>query len=139
MCVVVSDRVDVVSRLTWVERDHGWRAGPYELELAAPQLWVCTRTKRNGEVVIEMTSGSLSVLKRRIEKLAVRRRNAKRALFYLTGFALALALAGLAALAASPVAPLLIGVFSGIGLFSILKAIDHLFGRSWESLRLDYQ
>ena len=128
-----------MSRLTWVERDHGWRAGPYELELAAPQLWVCTRAKRNGEVVVEMTSGSLSALKRRAEKLAHRRRNTRKALFYLTSFAVALALAGVAAIAGSPVTPLLVGVFSGLGLFSILKAIDHLTGRSWESVRLDYQ
>ena len=129
----------VVSRLTWVERDHGWRAGPYELELAAPLLWVCTRTKRNGEVVIEMTSGSLSALKRRVEKLAHRRWNARRALYYLTSFVLALALAGIVAIAGSPVTPLLVGVFSGLGLFSILRVFDHVTGRSWESVRFDYQ
>lgn len=128
-----------MSRLTWVERDHGWRAGPYELELAAPQLWVCTRMKRNGEVVIEMTSGSLSALKRRVEKLAHRRRNAKRAMLYLTAFALSLAFAATAAMAGSAVTPLLVGVFSSLGLFSILKAVDHVTGRSWESVRLDYQ
>jgi len=129
----------VVSRLTWVERDHGWRAGPYELELAAPLLWVCTRTKRNGEVVIEMTSGSLSALKRRVEKLAHRRWNARRAVFHLTSFVLALALAGIVAIAGSPVTPLLVGVFSGLGLFSILRVFDHVTGRSWESVRFDYQ
>ena len=128
-----------MSRLTWVERDHGWRAGPYEIELAAPQLWVCTRTKRNGDVVVELTSGSLSALKRRVEKLAHRRRSATRALSYLTSFALTLALAALAVIAGSPLTPLLVCVFSSLGLFSILKAVDHVTGRSWESVRLDYQ
>lgn len=131
--------MNVVSRLTWVERDHGWRAGPYELELVAPQLWVCTRSKRNGEIVVEITSGSLSTLKRRVEKLAHRRRNAKRALFYLAAFALALALAVVAAIAGSPVTPLLVAVFSSLGLFSILKAVDCMISRSWESVRANYQ
>lgn len=136
MCVARSDRMDVVSHLMWVERDHGWRAGPYELELAAPQLWVCTRSKRNGEVVVEMTSGSLSALKRRVEKLAHRRRNTKRSLFHLTAFAVALALALVAAIAGSSVTPLLVALFSSLGLFSLLKAVDYVIGRSWESVHL---
>lgn len=131
--------IDSVSRLTWVERDHGWRAGPYEIELVAPQLWVCTRRRGRGEATVEMTSGSLSALKTRIERLETRRRCARRALYYLAGFVMSLMTIAAAAVVSSPFTPIVVVLATSLGIFSALKALDCVIQRSWESLRLDYQ
>lgn len=128
-----------MSRLTWIERDHGWRAGPYEIELAAPQLWVCTRRLHNGRAKVEMTSGSLSALKTGVEKRDHRRRNLHRALLYLAGFILAMAFMFTAAVSGWASAPLLVVVFSSIGLFAVLRSLDLVTRRPWESIRHHYQ
>ncbi|HUG32659.1 MAG TPA: hypothetical protein VMM14_07195 [Acidimicrobiia bacterium] len=128
-----------MSRLTWVESDHGWRAGPYELELVAPQLWVCTRRRRGGDVVVEATSGSVSALKTRIERNEWRRTDLRRSLGYLAVFVLTIAVLMVAAILGSTWTPALVVLCSCLGLFSALKAVDCVVSRSWESLRLDYQ
>lgn len=128
-----------MSRLTWVERDHGWRAEPYEIELAAPQLWVCTRRLRNGRVKVEMTSGSLSALKASVGERHRRRTQTRRSFTYLALFVASLLIAGVATLSGWAVAPLLVLVFSAVGLFAALKTVDCVVSRSWESLRLHYQ
>lgn len=128
-----------VNRLEWKELDHGWRAGPYEIELAAPQLWVCTRRLRTGEVRIERTSGSLRALKAGIESHDFRRERQRRSLAFLGVLLGAIALAAVAMAGSWPLAPLLLVVFSAIGLFAALKAVDCLVDRAWESLRLHYQ
>lgn len=128
-----------VSRLTWKERDHGWRAGPYEIELAAPRLWVCTRRLRNGAVRIERTSGSLRALKASIEAHDFRRERERRSLLCLSVLLASMALVAIAMAGSWPLAPLFVIVFSAVGLFAALKGIDCLVQRSWESLRLHYQ
>ncbi len=128
-----------MSRLRWVERDHGWRAGPYEIELAAPQLWVCTRRLGNGEVTVEMTSGSLSALKGRVERMEFRRQCGRRSLLYLAGFLLSMLLIAVAVVTSGPLTPLFVVLFTSVGIFSALRAADYVISRSWESLRLNYQ
>lgn len=128
-----------MSRLTWVERDHGWRAGPYEIELAAPQLWVCTRHLRSGRAKVEMTSGSLSALQASIGERHRRRTQTRRSFVYLALFVASLLIAGVATLSGWTVAPLMVLVFSAVGLFAALKTLDCVVSRSWESLRLHYQ
>jgi len=128
-----------VSRLTWIERDHGWRAGPYEIELAAPQLWVCTRRGRNGRVTVESTAGSLSALKTRIERLEKRRNGFRNSLIYLATFVSSMAVVVLAVEAEVSEAPMLVVGFSILGLWAALKAVDCVIRRSWESLNLNYQ
>lgn len=128
-----------VSRLTWVERDHGWRAGPYEIELAAPELWVCTRRLRHGLVKVELTSGSLTALKGSIENRDSRRRKLHQALRYLATFIVAMAVVAMAAAAGWPLTPWLVLIFSVTGLIAAFKALDCILERSWESLRLHYQ
>jgi hypothetical protein len=128
-----------VSRLTWSERDHGWRAGPYEIELVAPHLWVCTRRRRNGTTVIEMTGGSLSSMKEQVERLARRRRDLRRFSIYLSLFAVSLALVALAAGWASPPGPVLVIALSILAVRTALKAIDCVLRRSWESVSSNYQ
>jgi hypothetical protein len=128
-----------VSRLTWIERDHGWRAGPYEIELAAPELWVCTRRLRNGRIKVETTSGSLKALKGSVEMRDARRRRLQQSLMYLGAFSLAMAVVAVAAAAGWALAPLLIVIFSSIGLLAVIKAVDCIVQRSWEAVRLHYQ
>jgi hypothetical protein len=128
-----------VSRLTWIERDHGWRAGRYEIELAAPQLWVCTRRKRTGRVTVESTSGSLSALKTRIERLDKRRNSLRSALIYLAAFLISMVAVALAVEASGSVAPMLVTGFSMLSVWAALKALDCVIRRSWESLNLNYQ
>jgi hypothetical protein len=128
-----------VSHLTWIERDYGWHAGPYEIELAAPQLWVCTRRHRTGAVTVESTSGSLSALKTRIERLDKHRTSRRSALIYIAAFLLSMAVVVLAAEAEASVAPMLVVGFSILGLWAALKGVDCVIRRSWESLNLNYQ
>lgn len=128
-----------VSRLIWIERDHRWRAGPYEIELAAPQLWVCTRRGRRERVTIEGTSGSLSALQARIERLDNRRNRFRNSLIYLAGFLSSVAVVVLAVDAEMAVAPMLVVSFSILGVWAALKAVDCVIRRSWESVNLNYQ
>lgn len=128
-----------MSRLTWIERDHRWLAGPYEIELAAPHLWVCTRRGRSGLVTVEATSGSLAALKGRIEKLEHRRSKLRRSVVYLTAFLLSMTVVTAAPAANLSMAPLLVIVFSIVALWAILKSVDCVIRRSWESLNLNYQ
>ena len=129
----------VVSRLTWIERDHGWRAGPYEIELAAPQLWVCTRRDRTGGVTVVSTAGSLSALKTRTEKLDQRKSSLRSALMYLAAALLSMTVVFLAVEADASVAPVLVVGFSILCIWAVLKAVDCVIRRSWESLNLNYQ
>ena len=128
-----------VSHLAWVEHDHGWRAGPYEIELVAPQLWVCTRRLRDGRVRMEMTSGSLSALQASAGERHRRRAQTRRSFAYLALFVSSLLVAGIATVSGWAVAPLLVLVFSSVALFAALKTLDCVVSRSWESLRLHYQ
>lgn len=128
-----------MSRLTWIERSHGWRAGPYEIELAAPNLWVCTRRRRGQRVVVEATSGSLSALKTRMDRLEKRRSSYRRSILYLATFLLSMTIVGIAAAANLSVAPALVFVFSTVGIWAAIKSVDCVIRRSWESLNLNYQ
>ena len=128
-----------VGHLDWVERDHGWRAGPYQIELVAPQLWVCTRRLRDGRVRVEMTSGSLTALRATVGERHRRREQTRRSIRYLALFVSSLLVAGVVSVSGWAVAPLLVLVSSGIGLFAALKTVDCVVSRSWESLHLHYQ
>jgi len=129
----------IVSHLTWIQIDHGWRAGPYEIELVAPQLWVCTRRKRTAQVTVECTSGSLSAIKTSIERLDKRRSSLRSALVYLAAFLISMIVVVLGVEARGSVAPMLVVGFSILGVWAALKAVDCVIRRSWESLNLNYQ
>jgi hypothetical protein len=128
-----------VNRLTWIDRGHGWRAGPYEIELAAPELWVCTRRVGHERVKVESTSGSLKALKGTIEMRHIRRQNLRQAIGYVIAFLCSIVFLGFALVSQWAIAPLLVVVFASVGLFAALKAVDCVIRRSWESLRLHYQ
>ena len=128
-----------MSRLTWEQRDHGWRAGPYEIELVAPQLWVCSRHRSDGGAVVELTSGSLSALKARVELMDHRRSCMRRSLLHLSVFVASMVAAVLVATIEATVVPALAIALVITGFWSALKAVDCVVRRSWESLHLTYQ
>lgn len=130
-----------MSRLTWTKRSQGWHAGPYQIELAAPGLWVCSRKGRRptDTPTIEMTSGSLRALKRRVGRMEARRRGARRTMRHTAGLAVSALIVALASFSSHEAAPFVIFVFSVSAMFFAIKAIDGVVSRSWESLRLNYQ
>lgn len=86
-----------------------------------------------------MTSGSLSALQASVGERHRRREQTRRSFAYLALFVASLLIAGIATVSGWALAPLLVLVFSGIGLFSALKTLDCVVSRSWECLRLHYQ
>lgn len=128
-----------MSRLTWSERGNGWSAGAYEIELAAPHLWVCTRRRRGGAAVIEMTGGSLTSMKEQVERLDRRRHDLHRLSIHLSLFIIILVSLALAADSSSPLGPVLVIGLSILAVTAAVKAIDCVLRRSWESIASIYQ
>ena len=130
-----------MTRLDWIRSEDGWRAGRYQIELAAPGLWVCSRTHpyRGDHATIEMTSGSLSALKARVEKLEGRRRNNRRFLVYLLATLVAMLGVGLGASWNADAASLVVLGFSLAAIVCFIRAIDAIVQRSWEALGVTYQ
>jgi hypothetical protein len=130
-----------MTRLDWIRTEDGWRAGRYQIELAAPGLWVCSRRhpSRPDRSTIEMTSGSLSTLKARVEKLEGRRRHNRRFALYLLASLFAMLGVGLGASWNADAASLVVLVFSLAGVVCFIRAIDAIVQRSWEALSLTYQ
>ena len=128
-------------RLDWTRSESGWRAGRYHIELAAPGLWVCSRTQpyRPDRSTIEMTSGSLSALKAGVEKLESRRRDNRRCGMYMIATLLAVFGVALGANSTADAASLLVVGFSLAGVLFLIRAIDAVIQRSWEALNLTYQ
>ena len=86
-----------------------------------------------------MTSGSLRALKARVERAEIRRQHAVRSWRYVAALVLSTGIVAVASVSSHDVAPTLVFVFSVIGLFCALRAIDGVIKRSWESLNLNYQ
>lgn len=130
-----------MSWLNWTKRRHGWHAGPYQIELAAPGLWVCSRkgSDHGGLPTIVMTSGSLRALKARVERTEVNRRLTRRSWQYVVALVLSLTVVAFASFSSGYMAPALVFVFSVLAAFFALRAIDGVVKRSWEALNLNYQ
>lgn len=128
-----------MSRLTWIERDHGWRAGPYQIELVAPHLWVCSRRRRDGTDLVEFTGGSLSAMKDRVESMSRRRADIHRLTAHSCVFVLSVVGAAFFAGAGISVGPFLVVGLSMVAVFSAIRAIDCVITRSWESVSSTYQ
>lgn len=86
-----------------------------------------------------MTSGSLSALQTSVGERHRRRVQTRRSFSYFALFIASLLVSVVATLSGWPGAPLLVLVFSAVGLFSALKTLDCVVNRSWECLRLHYQ
>lgn len=130
-----------MSRLEWIQNEDGWRAGRYEIDLAAPGLWVCSRRYRTQPHArkIEMTSGSLSVLKARVERLDTRRAATRRFVSYILATLVSWSIVALGADWGHEAAPLVVFGFGFASVVFVIRAIDTVVQRSWESLRLTYQ
>lgn len=128
-------------RLDWIRSESGWRAGRYHIELAAPGLWVCSRTssRHADHSTIEMTSGSLSALKARVEKLEGRRRDNRRCVVYMLATLVAMLGVGLGASWDAAASSLVVLGFSLAGIVCFIRAIDAIVQRSWQALNLTYQ
>ena len=92
-----------MSRLVWTEELDGWHSGRYQIELAAPHLWVLTRFARRMSPEITRcrvirSAGSLRELKRAAAEMEQAR---ERRHVLLIHIGILLLLAGLAVIAAS--------------------------------------
>lgn len=130
-----------MSRLTWTERSQSWHADPYQIELAAPGLWVASRKARRptGTPSIETTSGSLSALKDRVDRIHAKRQNRRRTRRYATAFLVSTGIVVWASFWAHDAAPAVIVAFSLLGVIFAMRAIGGVINHSWESLRVNYQ
>jgi hypothetical protein len=90
-------------------------------------------------VVVEATSGSLSALKTRMDRLESRRSSVRLSFLYLAAFLLSMTIVGIAAAGSLSAAPILVFVFSTVGVWAGLKSVDCVIRRSWEALNLNYQ
>jgi len=89
--------------------------------------------------VIELTGGSLSSMKERVERLNRRRHDRHRLSIYLSLFTVSLTLAAMASGWAAPPGPIVVIALSILAVRAALKAIDCVLRRSWESLSSNYQ
>ena len=130
-----------MSRLTWTQRDESWHAGRYQIELAAPRLWVASRQPRRPTrtPTIESTSGSLSALKERVGRIHANRQVRRRTVRYTAALLLSAGIVAWASFWGQDAAPYVMVVFSLLGLIFATRAIRGVINHSWESLRVNYQ
>jgi hypothetical protein len=128
-----------MGRLAWTETLEGWTSGRYRIELAAPALWVLTRTDdRRGTRIIE-TSGSLQALKNRASGIERRRERARSSLMHLLGVSVSVALALVVArLAPGLTVPAVVVVFV-LSLRALVTWVDGVTGSAWDRISESYQ
>jgi hypothetical protein len=133
-------------RLTWTETLDGWISGRYQIELAAPRLWVLSRrpkttddTTRPLPAKLVGTAGSLRELKHQAGVIERRRLGRKRLLTKLLA-AIVLTTAAFfgSAFGWDLTIPALIAVF-GIALRSLVMWVDHVTGSAWSVVSDNYQ
>ena len=132
--------------LTWSETLNGWMSGRYQIELAAPRLWVLSRrpkttddTTRPLPAKLVGTAGSLRELKHLAGEIERRRRGRRRLLTHL-----------LAAIVLTTVTffgsahgwdltiPALVAVLV-IALRTLVMWVDHVTGSAWSVVSDNYQ
>ncbi|MGH8873353.1 MAG: hypothetical protein ACRDWS_15435 [Acidimicrobiia bacterium] len=129
-----------MSRLVWTETLDGWQCGRYQIELAAPFLWVLSRRQkreeRQGLATWEVvhTAGSLRELKRLAGDMERRRERRRNLLIHV---ALMIFLVGLAVMAAvlnwGLIVPAVLSLFV-IALRLLVIWIDGTIGNPWTVL-----
>jgi hypothetical protein len=134
-------------RLTWTETLDGWISGRYQIELAAPRLWVLSRrpkttddtTRRPLPAKVVSTAGSLRELKHQAGVVEGRRLGRKRLLTHLLA-AIVLTTAAFfgSALGWDLTIPALVAVF-GIALRTLVTWVDHVTGSAWSVVSDNYQ
>lgn len=134
-------------RLTWTETLDGWISGRYQIELAAPRLWVLSRrpkttddtTRRPLPAKVVSTAGSLRELKHQAGVVEGRRLGRKRLLTHLLA-AIVLTTAAFfgSALGWDLTIPALVAVF-GVALRTLVMWVDHVTGSAWSVVSDNYQ
>lgn len=134
-----------MARLSWIQTREGWRSGRYQIELAAPHLWVLSRVPRRGSlspiepVTVLRTGGSLRELKHAADALEARRVKARRLLIHLASVAV---LAGIAVAVPdidSPWFILSVAALFTVTLRTVVVWIDMVTGSAWARLSDVYQ
>jgi hypothetical protein len=127
-----------MTRLDWTETLEGWTSGGYQIELAAPNLWVLSRIEGTRFVVLE-TSGSLASLKRiavAIEMAKLRRTSVAR-------HSIVLAVAAIAAYFAPQLSVMLmvptVALVFLVGLRLLTVWVDAATGSPWDRISDSYQ
>jgi hypothetical protein len=135
-----------MSRLTWIETLDGWMSGRYQIELAAPRLWVLSRrpktthdTTRPLPAKLVSTAGSLRELKHQAGVIERRRMGRKRLLTHLLA-AIVLTTAAFfgSAFGWDLTIPALLAIF-GIALRTLVMWVDHVTGSAWSVVSDNYQ
>ncbi|GEM_PF-2001943 len=135
-----------MGRLAWIETLDGWIAGRYQIELAAPQLWVLSRRPNQAPATglvsseVVRTGGSLQEMKRIADQMERQRRARRRLRVHLaaTLFLTAVAVVG------SSLGSIGVFVFGLVGLFitalrTLVIWIDHSTGSPWSLVSDSYQ
>ncbi|HVR79957.1 MAG TPA: hypothetical protein VMS99_16385 [Acidimicrobiia bacterium] len=132
--------------LTWIETLDGWISGRYQIELAAPRLWVLSRrpkttddTTRPLPAKLVSTAGSLRELKHLAGEIDRRRQGRKRLLTHLlAAFVLTTAAFFGSAIGWDLTIPAFVAVF-GITLRTLVMWVDHVTGCAWSVVSDNYQ
>ena len=133
-------------RLTWTETLDGWISGRYQIELAAPRLWVLSRrpkttddTTRPLPAKLVSTAGSLRELKYLAGEVERRRLGRKRLLTHLFAAMLLTTAAFFgSALGWDLTIPALVAIF-WIALRTLVMWVDHVTGSAWSVVSDNYQ
>jgi hypothetical protein len=135
-----------MSRIVWNETLDGWFGGPYQIELAAPRLWVLSRRPSQpslrGPILSEVvrTSGSLQALKQAADELERCQRARRRLLTHITFTGAVLAAMAIALLAgAQTVAVVLLTAAFVVGLRTLVLWIEEATGSAWAVVSKHYQ
>jgi hypothetical protein len=134
-----------MSHLAWTETLDGWIGGNYQIELAAPRLWVLSRCKSEptGDALVPATvmktGGSLRELKRLAEQVEGRRRSRKRLAVHLVALVVLLTTTIIGgALGMVFAIPTLAATFVA-ALRTAVVWIDHVTGSAWSVVSENYQ
>jgi hypothetical protein len=134
-----------MSLLAWTETLDGWIGGRYQIELAAPRLWVLSRRNADATgpelvpVTVVKTAGSLKELKRLADQLEAKRHSRRRLRIHLSVL-LALLTTTIVGGALGMVfaIPALAGTFVA-ALRTVVVWIDHVTGSAWKLVSENYQ
>ena len=139
--------------MRWTRDDGAWVSGSYRIELLEPGLWSLTRSEAADDSsqvttdgqgaalapVYETTGGSLRLLKLRAEEVERTRLSAHQARRYVV--LTILAVLGFVAVAGSSgrlAATLAVG-FAALTIFGVVRLVDRITYRPWDTVRHLYQ
>ncbi len=134
-----------MTRHSWTETLDGWMFGRYQIELAAPSLWVLSRrSRRHGDIgpsesTIVRTGGSLQQLKGVAEELHLRTMTKTRVLWYTVSTFVFVGIAAMGMAAGWPIAVLALALSFASALRALVIWVDYATGRAWAMVSAQYQ